>query len=218
MREQIASAEDVSKPELASQRSESVSRLPIPRSPPRLPCNLDNEIIIRITRETTHAQFRAPSIARADLPLKTVSRHLILKVDITDRGSDIVTMQSLVRNPVLKSNLGTSEDGFHWQLIPVGRGGTLSVMTADDSPDIVLVSVWIKGNLLLCYDSALQSREDCPTCVETRRDTHERENEGSRLAYGHVGSTRGTRNLHLSTSDQALTKDNDLPAYVSSIP
>lgn len=51
-------------------------------------------------------------------PWETVARYFILKIDVTDRWPNVVTVQSLLGGDVLEPDLGSGQDVLDWQIVP----------------------------------------------------------------------------------------------------
>lgn len=133
MREQVTSRQSVSQPKLASEGLEPVFSLLIILSSCTLG-DFHNEIVIGITSKAG----------------ETVARNFILKVNLADRRSDIVRVKTLLGRDMFETDLGAGENIFKGKFVPGVRGRSVGGRSVNDSPDVVVVSVGVESDLLLC--------------------------------------------------------------------
>lgn len=57
-------------------------------------------------------------------------------------------MQPFVRRDVLQPDLGAGDDVLKRQFVPGIRGGCVGGGPVGDSPEVVVVAVWVEGDLL----------------------------------------------------------------------
>lgn len=81
---------------------------------------------------------------------KTIAGNFILKVHFTDRRSDVVRMKTLLGRDMLETDLSAGKNIFKGKFIPGIRGWSVGGRSINDSPDVVVVSMGVEGDLLLC--------------------------------------------------------------------
>jgi len=95
--------------------------------------------------------------AIVSLPLKPVSRNFILEIDLTNRGPDIVRMEPLLRRYMFKSDLGSLKNLLEGKIVPRVRGRCVRFGPVDDSPIVVVVFMWVEGDLLFCQSARVHA-------------------------------------------------------------
>ena len=113
-----------------------------------------------------------------------------------------MTVKSFLRYLMLQANARTGEDMLEWHLIPRIRYRAIVCGTIDNPPEIVLVSMRIKGDLLFYSEiilSFLLLANLMSTHVVTQQGRHERGNVNIHLEYVHAESRPSIRIPHLGT-------------------
>lgn len=130
VREQITPCHRMPQSEVRPEGSQALRRLAVTLV---ALVDLHNPVVVRITRVVRHA----------------IARYLLLEVDIRDRRTLVMRVQVLVRRDVLQLDLHARLD------VREGLGLPVMVWVAitgriQDSPVVVVVTVWVEGDLLFC--------------------------------------------------------------------
>lgn len=133
VREQVASRQSVPQPKLAAESLEPVFSLLIILSSCALG-DFHNEIIIGITSKAG----------------ETVARNFILEINLADRRSNVVGVKALFGRDMLETNFGAGENIFKGKFVPGIRGRSVGGRSVNDSPNVVVISVGVESDLLLC--------------------------------------------------------------------
>lgn len=138
--EEVAAGKDVSEAEPRPERLQPRPRLLAARHVRRKLVDLDLEVIVRVAFEAVEA----------------VRRDLVLVVDFGERCADVVRVELLVRGDVVQNDDLLVEDwgrrGVVFGVGDVGIGGAV-----EEEPDVIVVAVRVKRDLLLCVGAGTRS-------------------------------------------------------------
>lgn len=129
VREQVAAGHGMPEAEVSAQSPETLARLLVALV---TLVDLHDPVVVGVT-----------SIAR-----DTVARHLLLEVDIRDRGTDVVRVEGLVGRDMPELDASAAGDVRDVVIGPVGVRVAICGRI-DDAPVVVGVAVRVEGDLLL---------------------------------------------------------------------